>query len=152
MQDQVTQVALEISQELGIPPVATCDCHYVNREDAEAQDILLCVNTGRFRNDVGRMKMESSEFYLKSPAEMQDAFAGLDRGLVAGVVSRSQEIADSVAIELDLGKRHFPGFELPQGRTASDELRASASRVCGSDTPTPRSVGSTRREACSIRR
>ena len=126
VQDQVTQVALEISQQLGIPPVATCDCHYVNREDAEAQDILLCVNTGRFRNDAGRMKMESSEFYLKSPAEMHDAFAGLDRGLVTGAVSRSQEIADSVAIELDLGKRHFPGFEVPQGRTASEELR----RLC----------------------
>ena len=63
-------MALEISRELGIPPVATCDCHYVNREDAEAQDILLCVNTGRFRNDTSRMRMDSSEFYLKSPQEM----------------------------------------------------------------------------------
>lgn len=67
VQRQVTEAALEISRELGIPPVATCDCHYVNREDAEAQDILLCVNTGRFRSDASRMKMDSSEFYLKSP-------------------------------------------------------------------------------------
>ena len=62
VQRQVTDVALEISKELGIPPVATCDCHYVNREDSEAQDILLCVNTGRFRNDTSRMRMDSSEF------------------------------------------------------------------------------------------
>ena len=95
VQRQVTEVALEISRELGIPPVATCDCHYVNREDAEAQDILLCVNTGRYRSDASRMKMDSSEFYLKSPTEMHAAFDGLDRGLVTGAVSRSQEIADS---------------------------------------------------------
>ena len=126
VQRQVTDVALEISRELGIPPVATCDCHYVNREDAEAQDILLCVNTGRFRNDTSRMRMDSSEFYLKSPEEMHAAFAGLDRELVTGAVSRSQEIASGVAIELDLGKRHFPGFDVPGGLTASEELR----RLC----------------------
>ena len=126
VQRQVNEAALELSRELGIPPVATCDCHYVNREDAEAQDILLCVNTGRFRSDTSRMRMDSSEFYLKSPTEMHAAFAGLDRGLIGGAVSRSQEIADSVAIDLELGKRHFPGFDLPAGRTASEELR----RLC----------------------
>jgi DNA polymerase III subunit alpha len=126
VQRQVTEAALEISRELGVPPVATCDCHYVNREDAEAQDILLCVNTGRFRNDTSRMRMDSNEFYLKSPGEMHQAFAGIDRGLVAAAVNRSQEIADQVSIELDLGKRHFPGFDVPQGRTASEELR----RLC----------------------
>ena len=126
LQRQVTEAALEISRDLGIPPVATCDCHYVNREDAEAQDILLCVNTGRFRNDASRMRMDSSEFYLKSPAEMHEAFSGIDRDLVRAAVSRSQQIADATAIELDLGKRHFPGFEVPGGLTASAELR----RLC----------------------
>jgi DNA polymerase-3 subunit alpha len=126
VQRQVTDAALEIAHELGIPPVATCDCHYVNREDAEAQDILLCVNTGRFRNDASRMRMDSSEFYLKSPTEMHAAFAGHDRTLVADAVARSQAIADSVSIDLDLGKRHFPGFDVPGGRTASAELR----RLC----------------------
>jgi DNA polymerase-3 subunit alpha len=126
VQRQVTDAALEISRELGIPPVATCDCHYVNREDAEAQDILLCVNTGRFRSDASRMRMDSTEFYLKSPVEMHAAFSGHDRDLVAAAVARSQAIADSVNIDLDLGKRHFPGFDLPAGRTASEELR----RLC----------------------
>jgi len=126
VQRQVTDVALEISKELGIPPVATCDCHYVNREDSEAQDILLCVNTGRFRNDTSRMRMDSSEFYLKSPQEMHAAFADTDRDLVTAAVNRSQEIADSVSIDLDLGKRHFPGFDVPGGLTASEELR----RLC----------------------
>jgi DNA polymerase III subunit alpha len=126
LQRQITDVALDLARELGVPPVATCDCHYVNREDAEAQDILLCVNTGRFRNDASRMKMDSSEFYLKSPAEMHAAFDGLDRSTISAAVARSQEIADAVAIDLDLGKRHFPGFDVPEGRTASEELR----RLC----------------------
>ena len=126
LQRQITDVALELAHEMGVPPVATCDCHYVNREDAEAQDILLCVNTGRFRNDASRMKMDSSEFYLKSPAEMHAAFSGLDRTTISAAVARSQEIADTVAIDLDLGKRHFPGFDVPAGQTAADELR----RLC----------------------
>ena len=126
VQRQVTEAALDLSRELGIPTVATCDCHYVNREDAEAQDILLCVNTGRFRSDTSRMRMDSSEFYLKSPEEMHAAFAGLDRELVTGAVARSQEIADKVSIDLELGKRHFPGLDVPGGRTASEELR----RLC----------------------
>jgi DNA polymerase-3 subunit alpha len=126
LQRQVTLAALEISRELGIPPVATCDCHYVNREDSVAQDILLCVNTGRFRNDPTRMKMDSDEFYLKSPEEMHNAFAGVSDEVTRAAVARSQEIADGVAIELELGKRHFPGFDVPGGVTASDELR----RLC----------------------
>ncbi len=126
VQQQVTGAALDISRELGIPPVSTCDCHYVNREDSVAQDILLCVNTGRFRSDASRMRMDSNEFYLKSPTEMHAAFAGLDRTTATAAADRSQEIANSVAIELDLGKRHFPGFDVPSGRTASEELR----RLC----------------------
>ena len=65
LQQQVTAAAVELSNEMGIPPVATCDCHYVNREDAEAQDIVLCVNTGRFRNDASRMRMETRNPMLK---------------------------------------------------------------------------------------
>ena len=126
LQQQVTAAAVELSNEMGIPPVATCDCHYVNREDAEAQDILLCVNTGRFRNDASRMRMDSTEFYLKSPSEMYESFAGHDRQWVNNAVGMSQKIADSVSIELELGKRHFPGFDLPLGITAADELK----RLC----------------------
>jgi len=126
VQRQVTLAALELTREMGIPPVATCDCHYVNREDAVAQDILLCVNTGRVRTDPTRMKMDSTEFYLKSPAEMHDAFGELGGETTRAAVTRSQEIADGVSIELDLGKRHFPGFDVPGGLSASEELR----RLC----------------------
>jgi DNA polymerase-3 subunit alpha len=120
-QRRVMEAALDISREIGVPAVATCDCHYVNREDAVAQDILLCVNTGRFRNDTGRMRMDSDQFYLKSPREMLESMPGLEEQL-----ARSAEIAAGVSLEIDLGRRHFPGFDVPAGRTASEELR----RLC----------------------
>ena len=108
----------QVAQRLGIPLVATSDVHYIHREDAEAQDILLCVNTGKFRTDTNRMRMESNEFYLRSAEEMYAAFPGLDDAL-----RRTQEIADSVHIELELGKRHFPVFTPPEGKTSEQYLR-----------------------------
>ena len=105
------EAAVEVASRLGIPLVATSDVHYVNREDSEAQDILLCVNTGKFRTDTNRMRMETNEFYLRSPEEMYAAFPGLDEA-----VRRSQEIADSVHIELELGQRHFPVYTPPDGK------------------------------------
>src|SRR6185437_3575084 len=93
--------ALEVAKRVGIPLVATSDAHYVNREDAEAQDVLLCINTGKFRTDTNRMRMDGDQFYLRSPEEMYHAFAGFE-----DAVARSQQIADSVDIQLELGKRH----------------------------------------------
>ena len=112
------QGAVEVARRLGIPLVATSDVHYVNREDAEAQDILLCVNTGKFRTDTNRMRMETNEFYLRSAEEMYAAFPGMDDAL-----RRTQEIADSVNIELELGQRHFPGLHAAGGQTSEEYLR-----------------------------
>ncbi len=110
--------AVHVAQELDLPMVATCDAHYVDREDAEAQDVMLCINTGKFRTDTSRMKMDGSEYYLKSPEEMYEAFPGHE-----GAVARSQEIADLVDIDLELGQRHFPTYQLPAETTAADFLR-----------------------------
>jgi DNA polymerase-3 subunit alpha len=110
--------AVEIAKRMGLPLVATSDAHYVDREDAEAQDVMLCVNTGRFRTDTNRMKMENDSFYLRSPEEMYQHFPGLE-----DAVARSQEIADSVHIDLELGKRHFPVYAVPEGKTPEDYLR-----------------------------
>jgi len=109
--------SIEIANRLGLPLVATSDVHYINRDDAEAQDILLCVNTGKFRTDTKRMRMDSNEFYLRSPDEMYAAFPGMDEAL-----KRTQEIADSVDIELELGKRHFPVYTLPENKSAEELL------------------------------
>lgn len=118
VQQAVLEGAIELARRMGIPLVATSDVHYVNREDAEAQDILLCVNTGRFRTDAKRMRMGSNEFYLRSPEEMYEVFAGQEDAL-----RRSQQIADSVDFQLELGKRHFPVYNPPQGRSSEELLR-----------------------------
>jgi DNA polymerase-3 subunit alpha len=114
----VLEAAVRLAQRMGIPLVATSDVHYVHREDAEAQDILLCVNTGKFRSDSKRMRMETNEFFLRSPEEMYAAFPDQEEAL-----RRTQEIADAVDIELELGKRHFPVFTPPHGETSEQYLR-----------------------------
>ncbi|MCR4412413.1 MAG: DNA polymerase III subunit alpha, partial [Thermoguttaceae bacterium] len=110
--------ALEVARRLGVPVVATSDVHYVTPEEADAQDILLCVNTGKFRTDTKRMRMETKEFYLRSPEEMYRTFSGLE-----DAVRRSQEIADRIDIDLELGKRHFPVYTPPEGKTSEEYLR-----------------------------
>ena len=110
--------AVEMAKRMGLPLVATSDCHYVNQEDAEAQDIMLCINTGRFRTDTSRMKMENDQFFLRSPEQMYEKFTGLEHAC-----ARSQEIADSVDIDIELGKYFFPGFECPDEKTPLEYLR-----------------------------
>ncbi|MBN1911521.1 MAG: DNA polymerase III subunit alpha, partial [Pirellulales bacterium] len=118
VQQTAMRGAVELAGRMNIPLVATSDCHYVQRDDADAQDILLCVNTGRFRTDANRMRMEGNEFYLRGPDEMYAAFPGLE-----DAVRRSQEIADRTQLNLELGQRHFPIFTPPEGKTSEDYLR-----------------------------
>ena len=74
---------------------------------------------GRYNSSSSnRMRMEGDQFFLRSPEEMYDCFPTLE-----DAVARSQQIADSVDIELDLGKRHFPAFPLPSGKNSTDYLR-----------------------------
>ncbi|HLJ10975.1 MAG TPA: DNA polymerase III subunit alpha [Planctomycetaceae bacterium] len=108
----------ELARRMGIPLVATNDAHYLDQADAAAHDVLLCVNTHSLRSDVRRMKMDGDQFFVRTPAQMYDAFPGH-----ADAVARTQEIADQVHIDLDLKKRHFPVFSPPQGKTDAEYLR-----------------------------
>jgi DNA polymerase III subunit alpha len=110
--------AVEVANRIGLPLVATSDCHYCDREDAAVQDVMLCINTGSFRTDTQRLKMENHEFFLRSPEEMYSKFPGLEDACL-----RSQEIADTVDIQLELGKRFFPIFKLPPEVNPDDRLR-----------------------------
>ena len=118
IQQLAMEGSLEIAERLGVPLVATSDAHYVDREDADAQDVMLCINTGKFRTDANRMRMEGSEYFLRPPEAMYQAFPEH-----ADAVARSQQIADSVDIELELGKRHFPSYTIPEGTNADVYLR-----------------------------
>ena len=118
IQRQQLEGAVDIANRLGLPLVATSDAHYVDQADAEMQDVMLCINTGKFRTDVQRMKMEGDQFYLRSPEQMYRSFPGLE-----SAVARSQQIADSVDIEIELGNRNFPRYTLPKKREPDEYLR-----------------------------
>ena len=108
--------AVDIANRMGLPLVATNDAHYPERQDAEVQDVLMCISTGKFRTDSNRMRMDNDQFFLRSQEEMYESFQGLEHA-----VARSQQIADSVDIQLDLGSRNFPSFEIPKEQTNTDE-------------------------------
>jgi len=102
-----------LSQETGLPLVATNDSHYLRREDARAHEILLCIQTGKGMSDPTRMRWGAPEFYLKSPQEMKELFGELEDAL-----DRTWEIAQRCHVALEEVKEPFPKFEVPEGHSA----------------------------------
>ena len=111
--------AVQVANRLGIPLVATSDVHYINREDAEAQDILLCVNTGKFRTDTNRMRMETQRV---PPAQRRGDVRGVSRAWKTPCAARRRSPTASTS-SWSLGKRHFPVYSPPDGKTPEDYLR-----------------------------
>ena len=99
---------IELAKKLRVPLIATNDCHYVRREDTEAQDVLLCVQTGNLVSEENRMSMRGEDFSLKSPEEMQNAFKNTPEA-----ISNTLEIANRCKVELPLGKRLLPTYSTP---------------------------------------
>jgi DNA polymerase-3 subunit alpha len=110
--------AIDIARRLGLPLVATCDAHYLCQGDTSAHDVLLCINTGKTRNDANRLRYGSDQFYVRAPEEMYALFPDH-----ADAVRRSQEIADRCAIDLNFKARHFPVFTPPDRKTPEEYLR-----------------------------
>ena len=119
---QVIPRLVKVSEDTGIPLVVTNDCHYLRREDARAQEVLMCIQTGKTLEDNQRMRMETEELYVKSEAEMRRLFP--DQG---EAVSRSHEIALRCRVEFDFDSHHLPHYlsDFPR-ETNPDLLR----RVC----------------------
>ena len=120
-QKLVNKCLLEMSKELKIKPVATNDSHYTERKDAKAQDVLLCIQTGRFLDEEDRMKFGGEEFYVKSPQEMFELFKDCP-----SAVTNTKEIAEKCRVEIETGKLHLPEFEVPQGHTSFSYLKKLA--------------------------
>ena len=110
----------QISRELGIPLVATNDAHYLKKEDAFAQDVLLMINTQTTINDEKRLSMleAGDDFYIKSPQEMIDEFPDFP-----DAIENTQKIADKCDLEIELGNWYFPKFKLPEHKTAEETLK-----------------------------
>lgn len=100
----------KISQETGIPLVATNDVHYINQRDAGAHDILLCIQTGKTVDDQDRMSFPGDQFYLKSKEEMELLFPDLPQA-----IAQSGEIADRCNVEFVFHETHLPEFNPPAG-------------------------------------
>ncbi len=117
-QKKVNLQLIKLGKELDIPLVATNDVHYINKEDAEVHDILLCIQTGKIKEDTDRMKFPNDEFYLKSPEEMKEIFA-----FAPEVISNTVKIADRCDVDFDFNTIHLPEYEVPHDISKPDYLK-----------------------------
>ncbi|MFW6148528.1 MAG: DNA polymerase III subunit alpha [Atribacterota bacterium] len=117
-QIKVNQQLVKLSRSLKIPLVATNDVHYMNREDREAHDILLCIQTATNLDDPNRMKLSTDEFYFNTPEEMQQHFSDIPEAL-----ENTVEIAQKCNLQIDFSNAHLPDFNIPEKLTDNDYLR-----------------------------
>ena len=104
---------VRLSKETGIPLVATNDCHYLHHEDAHAQEVLLCIQTGKTMSDERRMKFQTDQFYFKSADEMLQVFREIPEAM-----QRTVDIAGRCNVKIDRIANPFPEFRVPEGHTA----------------------------------
>ena len=107
---------IEISKELSIPLVATNDCHYLERDHAEAHDVLLCIQTGKTIKDTDRMHLSTDQFYFRSPEEMHQLFS-----LTPEALSNTVSIAEKCNFSLESGKFYLPNFEIKNPEESLNE-------------------------------
>ncbi len=115
---ELNRQMVALARELGVGVVATNDAHYIRAEDADAQDILLCIQTGKVRADPERMRMTDNSYYLKSADEMAALFGDLPEAL-----DNTLRIAERCEVDLESDGYHLPVFPVPQGYTAESYLR-----------------------------
>ena len=121
IQRDCAEGAIDIARRMGLPMVATSDAHYLTRDDAAAHDVLLCISTGKTIDDPTRMRFETQEFFVRSPDEMYAAMPGHDEALAAS--ARIAAMIEPHYESFGLGKRCFPSFSPPDGKTPEDYLR-----------------------------
>ena len=113
---------IALGREMDVPLVATNDCHYLEKKDAPAQEVLMCIQTGKTLSDEQRMRMETGELYVKSEAEMRELFRQ-----VPDAVDRTREITERCNVTFEFGVTRLPRYPVPEGETADSMLR----RLCG---------------------
>ena len=117
-QRPVNQGVQRIARETGLPLVVTNDAHYLRKEDAEMQDVLLCIQTGKTVDEPNRMKFQTEEFYLKSEEELRALFPGCDEAF-----ENTVKIAERCNLEFTFHEYHLPSFPVPEGYTNEGYFR-----------------------------
>ena len=114
----VNQGVQRLARETGLPTVITNDAHYLRREDAAMQDVLLCIQTGKTVDDTNRMKFQTEEFYLKSEDELRQLFPNCEE-----TFENTAKIADMCNLEFTFHEYHLPSFPVPDGVTNEEYFR-----------------------------
>ena len=117
-QRAVNQGIQRISRETGLPLIVSNDAHYLRKEDAHMQDVLLCIQTGKTVDDTKRMKFQTQEFYLKSEEEMRQLFPNCPEAL-----ENTERIAQRCNLEFVFNEYHLPTFPIPEGYTNESYFR-----------------------------
>ncbi len=133
-QAKINPMLLRLSRELNLPLVVTNDAHYLRREDAATQDVLMCIQMGKTVDDPNRMRFESDEFYVKSEDELRQLFPQLDEAF-----SNTVKIAERCNVEFEFGHYHLPAYEAPDGSDSLTYFRrlcneGFAERYCAAPT------------------
>ena len=121
-QKKVNEILLEMAETLGLPVVATNDCHFLSPEDAFVHEVLLCIQTGKTLDDPNRFRFETDKVYLAPPEEMAARF----RDYPEEVLTNTLEIAERINLELKLGEPRFPIYPIPQGKTYEEVFEEKA--------------------------
>lgn len=120
-QRKINPLLLRLARETGLPMVVTNDAHYLRREDASTQDVLLCIQTGKTVDEENRLRFETDEFYVKSEAELRERFPQLDEAF-----ENTARIAERCNVEFEFNHYHLPHFQTPDGSESPDYFR----RMC----------------------
>lgn len=117
-QCKILDAQFALAEKIGVKTVATNDVHYINQEDSELQDILICVSTGKTVDDPNRMRMGGDQFYLKTESEMREVFAAHPEA-----IDNTLELAAKCNFDLNFNNQFYPKFKAPEGFTNEEFLR-----------------------------
>lgn len=120
-QQKVNRELLQLAKTEGLPLVATKDSHYLELDDREAQDALVCVQTGRLITDTNRLNMTNIDVHFASAEDMAKSFPNQPEA-----IENSAKIADRCDVDLKLGRWVFPNYQVPEGKTGDDYLQEQA--------------------------
>ncbi len=145
LEKRLNPMIYRLSQETGMPVLATNDTHYLSREDTRAHDVLLCIQTGKTQSDPSRLRFATPEFYLKSYEEMSRVF-----GEIPEVLDRTLDVAERCNLTLERIQEPFPHFEVPAGYTLDSYLERAARQGFARRRPKLEALARAGRLKCSL--